>query len=92
MPTSKLVPWTVHALFAMAAVTSLAMGDDPVAVVYDQQQLRQHFLESLATGYLKAFPVLKSRRVASQQNKSEKFQVYCYILPNEKLWDKNGML
>ena len=57
------------ALFAMATATALALGDNPVTVVYDQQQLRPHFLECLLTGNPKAFPVLKSRRVASRQKK-----------------------
>ena len=78
MNVSKQVGATDCALFAMATVTSLALGDDPVAAVYAQQQLRSHFLECLITGHLKAFPVLKHRRVASRQKETEKFQVYCY--------------
>ena len=44
MNVSKQVGATDCALFAMATVISLALGDDPVAVVYDQQQLWSHFL------------------------------------------------
>ena len=78
MNVSKQAGTMDCALFAMATVTSLALGDDPVTVVYDQQQLRSHFLESLVTRNIKAFPLLKSKRVASRYKKSEKFQVYCY--------------
>ena len=66
------------ALYAMAAVTCLALGNDPVVVVYDQQQLRAHLLNVLETGSLTEFPVLKRRRVASRIKKSEKFQLHCY--------------
>ena len=67
MNVSKQVGAVDCALFAMATVTSLALGDDPVVVVYDQQQLRSHFLDSLVTGHIKAFPVLKSRSIPTEE-------------------------
>ena len=38
------------ALFALTNVTCLAMMVDPLAVVFDQQQLRQHLISHLKTG------------------------------------------
>ena len=60
------------ALFAMAVLTSLAFGDDPLKVVYDQQQLRSHLLCSLEKQDVSLFPVLRKRRVKQRIIRIEK--------------------
>ena len=72
------------ALFALANVTCLALGIDPLAVVFDQQQLRSHFVSTLETGHATAFPVVKKRRPATKVNRVETCLVYCYCrLPDD---------
>jgi hypothetical protein len=48
-------------LLAMAYATSLCVGQAPVNVVYDQEKLRQHFMDSLMSGKVKPFPVASNR-------------------------------
>ena len=60
------------ALFALACVTCLALGIDPVTVVHDQQQLRAHFVSTLTLSYL----VLKKRKPVARV--VETCTVYCY--------------
>ena len=50
------------ALFAMAVITSLALGNDPLQEVYQQGQLRSHYLNILECGNIKPFPLLRTRR------------------------------
>ena len=50
MNVSKQAGAVDCALFVMATVTSLALGAREV--VYDQEQLQSHFLQSLLTGHI----------------------------------------
>ena len=62
-------------------MTCLALGIDPLAVVFDQQQLRPHFVSTLETGHV---PVVKKRRPATKVNRVETCLVYCYCrLPDD---------
>ena len=78
MNVAKQAGMTDCALFAMATITCLAMGTDPLAVVPDQQELRSHLLNILVTGKVAEFPTIKKRRIVSQIRKTEEFQVHCY--------------
>ena len=78
MNVAKQSGSTDCALFALASVTCLALGIDPVTVVYDQQQLRAHFVSTLESGHVTAYPVLKKRRPAARVHKVETCTVYCY--------------
>ena len=54
------------ALYVMAVATSLASNADPASVIFDQVDLRSHFLQCMETGKKMArFPVTKKRRPAS---------------------------
>lgn len=78
MNVAKQAGMTDCALFAMATITCLALGTDPLAVVHDQQELRSHLLNILVTGKVTEFPTNKKRRIVSQMRRTEEFQVYCY--------------
>ncbi len=64
-------------LFAMAAITCLALGADPTIVVFDLQQLRRHLIKSLETNKINLFPVIKTRRPRSKVCQVEKCTIYC---------------
>ena len=66
------------ALYAMATVTCLVLGIDPVTVVPNQLELRPHLAKILDTGTITPFPVRKHRRQAERVTKVENVLVYCY--------------
>ena len=43
-------------LFAIAVMTSLAFGEDPSTVSYDQDKLRRHLIDCITKGELSLFP------------------------------------
>ena len=43
-------------LFAIAVITSLAFGEDPSTVSYDQYNLRRHLIDCITKGELSLFP------------------------------------
>ena len=43
-------------LFAIAVITSLAFGEDPSTVSYDQDNLRRHLIDCITKGELSLFP------------------------------------
>ena len=66
------------ALYSMATVLTLASGGDPTQVVYNQPDMRPHFVSCLESKLLSPFPTLKHRKPASKVVKIEKCAVYCY--------------
>ena len=60
-------------LYATAIATCLALGRDPLTVIFNQQELRDHFLKVLKTGVVEPFPVLKRRRVSNRVLKTEEY-------------------
>ena len=53
-------------LFASAYCTSLAHGQDPSAVIYDQSKMRDHLLECIENKKMALFPVSRNKRVSSK--------------------------
>ena len=49
-------------LYAIAVLTSLAFGQDPTTVVYDQEAMHPHLNACFETNKIVPFPVLKHRR------------------------------
>lgn len=49
-------------LYAIAAVTCMLFNEDPTGFVFDQKELRLHFVKILETKSISSFPVLKTRR------------------------------
>ena len=77
MNTAKQSGSTDCGLYAAAVTTCLALGMDPLAVVFRQQDLRDHFLKVLRTGQIEPFPVLKKRRLSDRILKTKEFDVFC---------------
>ena len=70
-------------LFAAAYITSIAHGQDPSSIVYNQGLMREHLLTCLETKRMALFPTIRERRVL--QSKIVKTEVYCYCRsPNDK--------
>ena len=65
-------------LYAAAIITSLAMGNDPLDVVFNQRELRQHFSDILVSGVPTLFPVLKRRRITNRILRIESCNLYCF--------------
>ena len=78
MNTAKQTGATDCALFALATVTSLALGSDPLQVVLDQSQLRSHYITSIESRSISFFPTLKRRRVADRISSSQEYEIFCY--------------
>ena len=77
MNTSKQTGVADCGLYALAAATCLLHNEDPTAVVFNQEELRTHFYQSLEKGKISLFPVKKTRRV-SRICKKEELPIYCY--------------
>ncbi len=71
MNTAKLFGSADCGLFALATLTSLALGSDPLTVIFDQNELRPHYIRTLECGIVTAFPILKNRRPAT------KYKIHC---------------
>ena len=52
-------------VFVSAYCTSLAFGQDPSSVVYDQGKLREHLVTCLENTKMTLFPTIRARRTAS---------------------------
>ena len=73
MNVSKQVGITDCGLYAIANLTALVLGKvEPTNVVFDQRELRSHYLECLENQKVMDFPVLKHRRYS---NKVQNFRV-----------------
>ena len=64
-------------LFAIATVTCLLFDGDPTTVVFDQKELRPHFVKMLETNTITLFPTMQSRRPAERISRVQRCQVYC---------------
>ena len=78
MNVNKQAGATDCSLFALAMVTSLAFGEDPIQKIYDQRSLRTHYLNVLESGKVQQFPVLQRRRVKSRIKSAETFEINCH--------------
>ena len=47
------------ALYAIATITALLLNEDPTAIIFNQAELRPHFINVLETKTLTKFPILK---------------------------------
>ena len=65
-------------LFAIASLTLLALGGDPTNVVFNQEEMRSHFLQQYESQHIQPFPILKHRRPRTRVAKIEMCMVYCY--------------
>ena len=59
-------------------MTSLAVGVDPVIVIFNNEELRPHLAKVLEAGTITPFPVTKHRRPADRVTKVENCLIYCY--------------
>ena len=84
MNTAKQTGVADCGLDALAVATCLLHIQDPTSVVFNQEELRTHFCQSLEKGKASLFPVKKMRRV-SRICKKEQVSVYCYCRMPEGL-------
>ena len=71
-------------LFAIAMVTTLCSGDDPVLVHYEQSRMRQHVIRALEEKQLLPFPSKPARRKACVVRRRERVPVFCVCrLPDD---------
>ena len=77
MNISKQTGLNDCALFAMAVITHLAIGEDPTTVIFDQDGLRSHLTMLLESGNIYPFPVLRKRRQSEKIHKVQTFKIYC---------------
>ena len=77
-------------LFAAAYITSIAHGQDPSSIVYNQGLMREHLLTCLETKRMALFPTIRERRVL--QSKIVKIEVYCYCRSPKMTKKGNGVM
>ena len=72
-------------LYAIAMMTSLANNDDPVNLVYNQQELRIHLQQCFENGAIEKFPISKARRMKKRVSKELTCMIYCKCrLPDQQ--------
>ena len=64
-------------LYCIAMMTSLANNDDPVNVVYNQQEMRIHLRQCFENGVMEKFPISKARRMKKRILKEIICLIYC---------------
>lgn len=64
-------------LFAMACLTSVCMGQDPVNVVYQQILMRKHLLQCLVTKKITGFPLQSHRTIRKPISSSITLKLFC---------------
>lgn len=71
------------ALFALATLTCICLGMDPQTAVFDQDELRSHYISMLESEIVASFPIKKKRRF-SNPYKLDDCPIYCYCrLPDD---------
>ena len=61
-------------LFALANITTLAHGEQPASVVYDQKLMRRHYLQCLENLEIRPFPIIRGDvKIKAQFN----IKLYC---------------
>ena len=72
------------AIYAIATVTSILLGQDPTSVVFNQKELRLHLINILEAKTLSLFPILKNRRPAQRTIKIQHCPIFCICrLPDD---------
>ena len=66
------------ALYSMATMLTLVLGDDPTELVYNQQDMRPHLIQCLGSSTLSPFPALRHRKPVNKVVRIEKCTIYCY--------------
>ena len=65
-------------LYAIAFATALACGNNPTNYIFDQKEMRQHFISYLEKGTISMFPIRKERRWQKKKLKKKgKIKIYC---------------
>ena len=57
-------------LYAIAMMTSIANNDDPVNLVYNQQELRIHLYQCFENEIIEKFPIFKGKRIKKEYQKN----------------------
>lgn len=65
MNVGKQTGATDCGLFALANLTCLVLGLDPVSITYYQQEMREHLVGYLEKGTSSPFPIAKTRRTSN---------------------------
>ena len=73
------------ALYAIAMITALWLKEDPIAIIFNQAELRPHFINILETKTITKFPILKVKhRITDRISYTQQCLVYCICrLPDD---------
>ena len=72
-------------VFALALITAICFGLDPVSMFFDQKEMRKHLLKSIVTQEITPFPTLRKQEKRCMIVQSEIVPVYCICrLPSNK--------
>ena len=64
-------------LYAIAMMTSLAYNENPVTIIYNQQDMRVHLEQCFENGILEKFPFLKTRRTTKRFSSGIEVFIFC---------------
>ena len=68
---------TECSLYAVAGMTTMAFGQDPALLMFDQNSLRTHLGEYFQTGYIQLFPAVKKIQIKDRIKKEKMVSIYC---------------
>lgn len=83
MNVGKQTGATDCGLFALANLTCLVLGLDPVRITYYQQEMREHLVGCFEKRIISPFPIAKTRKTSNIIKKViniEIFYVACLII------------
>ena len=65
-------------LYAIAYATTIANGDDPCHIVYDQSKMRRHLFQCFLEGKLTPFPCRQGLLSKTRVKTSDDIEVFCH--------------
>lgn len=77
MNTSKQSGTVDCGLYSIATMTSLALGKDPVGIVFQKEELRPYLRHIMESEKITEFPIVQKRKVKSRIVRTEVCAVYC---------------
>jgi hypothetical protein len=78
-------------LYSIAYLTSIAHGEDPTAVKYNQDDMRCHLIKCFEKNELFKFPSQIRRKIKGKMHKKEHINVYC-SLQVARWWISYGLM
>ena len=77
-------------LYAIAMMTSIGNNDDPINLVYNQQEMRIHLQQFFENGVIEKFPISKARQIKKNIKRINLFNLL--QVPVTRRWHKDDTM